>query len=83
MTTKFVPGIAVGAMLIAKVDEALPPGGMWRGSGSKLDTVTPGGRLVAVNVTSPTYLDTEVPVTVMGADVPCAEARIEEETLRA
>jgi hypothetical protein len=69
--------------LIAKFDEALPVDGMWTGFGSKPDNVTPGGRLAAVNVTSPVYPDTEMPVTATGTDVPCAEDRYEEETLRA
>jgi Rib/alpha/Esp surface antigen-like repeat protein len=75
--------MAVGAILIAKFDEALPLAGMWSGFGSKPDTVTPGGKLRAVNVTSPVYPTSEVPVTVRGTDVTCAEDTEEEETLRA
>jgi hypothetical protein len=83
ITTKLVPGVALGAILIAKFDEALPADGMWTGFGSKPDSVTPGGRLVAVNVTSPVYPATEMPVTTRGTDVPGGEDTYEEEALRA
>ncbi len=83
ITTRPVPGVAVGAILIAKFDVALPAEGMWTGFGSKPDIITPGGRLGAVNVTSPVYPNTEVPVTARGTDVPCVEERYEEEALRA
>lgn len=83
ITTRPGPGLALGAMLIAKFDEALPPDGIWTGFGSKPDNVTPEGRPAGVNVTSPEYPETELPVTARGTDVPCAEDRYAEETLRA
>jgi hypothetical protein len=83
ITTRLVPAVALGAILIAKSDEAFPPDGMSTGFGSKPDNVTPGGGLGAVNVTSPVYPTTEVPATVRGTDVPCSEDTYEEGTLRA
>ena len=78
-----VPGVALPATLIVRVVEAEPADGTAIGLVLKVENDTPAGtEPVTDNVTGPTKLRMELPVTLTLPDPPCRIETVPGDTLR-